>query len=140
MTSTGVRARISAEPLSLDRALAEVSSPQVGGVAIFVGLVRNHDEGRGVAALSYSAHPSAEQVLAATATVVAEGHGVERVWVEHRTGELTVGDLAVVVAVGAAHRGPALDCCRELIDRLKVEVPIWKEQSYLDGQVAWVGV
>lgn len=140
MTSTGVRTRICAEPLSLDRALAEVSAPQVGGVALFVGLVRDHDEGRGVTALSYSAHPSAEEALAATAAAVAGEYAVEQVWVEHRTGDLVVGDLAVVVAVGAAHRGPALECCRALIDRLKTEVPIWKEQSYRDGQVAWVGV
>lgn len=135
-----VHARITTELLSLDAALGGVTSSHVGGVGIFVGVVRDHDGGRGVTALSYSAHPTAEQALADTARSVAAGHEVDRVWVEHRTGDLTVGEAAVVVAVGAAHRGPALECCRELIDRLKAEVPIWKEQAYGDGGVAWVGV
>lgn len=135
-----VHARIVTEPPSLDTALGAVGTPQVGGVALFVGLVRDHDGGRGVAALSYSAHPTAEQQLAETARTTAAGHEVAQVWVEHRVGDLGIGDIAVVVAVGAAHRGPALACCRELIDRLKAEVPIWKEQSYRDGEVSWVGV
>lgn len=135
-----VTSGVSDTALSVDRAITEVTDPYVGGVAVFLGVVRDHDEGRGVTRLTYTAHPSASDRLQECADEVAGSHDVARVAVTHRVGELAVGDVAVVVAVGAAHRGPALACCRELIDRLKVEVPIWKEQQYGDGDVGWVGL
>lgn len=138
--SLTVRTGVSDTALSVDRAIAHVSDAHVGGIAVFIGVVRDHDEGRGVTRLSYTAHPSAAERLDACAMEVGRAHDVVHVAISHRVGELAVGDLAVVVAVGAAHRGPALECCRELIDRLKVEVPIWKEQQYGDGDVGWVGL
>lgn len=134
-----LHARVSSAPLSVDAAVAQVSRADVGGLGLFIGLVRDHDGGRSVSALEYSAHPTAEAALAECARAVAAGHEVAAVAVEHRVGPLEIGDAAVVVAVGAAHRAAALDCCRELIDRLKVEVPIWKRQSFTDGDVEWVG-
>lgn len=134
-----VHARISSEPLSVDAALARVRTAEVGGIGVFIGVVRNHDGGRSVTALEYSSHPTAEAALADCARDVAANHEVRAIAVEHRVGALAIGDPAVVVAVGAAHRAAALECCRELIDRLKVEVPIWKRQSFVDGDVEWVG-
>lgn len=138
--SLTVKTGVSDTVLSVDRAIAEVSDPRVGGIAVFIGVVRDHDEGRGVTRLSYTAHPTAVEQLGVCAREVGRSHDVLHVAAFHRVGELDVADLAVVVAVGAAHRGPALECCRELIDRLKVEVPIWKEQQYGDGDIGWVGL
>lgn len=131
---------ISSSPLSVDRVLAAAADDRVGGIGLFVGTVRNLDEGRPVTTLDYTAHPSADTILQQVVEQVAAGQDVITAAVEHRTGRLTVGDLAVVVAVGAEHRAAALDVCRALIDRIKVEVPIWKEQQFADGDTAWVGL
>ncbi len=88
--------------------------------------------------LSYSAHPSAGAELRRVAEKVAAGFGALAVAAVHRTGELAVGELAVVVAVSCAHRGEAFDACRALIDELKATVPIWKHQEFGDGESEWV--
>lgn len=133
-------ARVLDSPLSVDRMVAAVSDPVVGGIALFVGVVRNRDQDLGVASLNYVQHPSAEQVLRGCVERVAGTHDVVSVAVEHRVGHLEVGDLAVVVAVGAVHRGEALAACQQLIDQLKTEVPIWKEQLFTSGVSQWVGL
>lgn len=130
---------IRAEPLSVDEVAAAVADPRAGGVAVFVGAVRDHDGGRGVAALTYSAHPTADRELARVAEAVAELPDVVAVAAVHAVGDLAVGDLAVVVAVSCAHRGDAFDACRRLIDDLKEQVPIWKHQVFADGSQEWVG-
>ncbi|GAA2108035.1 molybdenum cofactor biosynthesis protein MoaE [Microlunatus panaciterrae] len=140
MSSPVRHAQVIDAPLSLDRLLDLVRTDAVGGIALFVGVVRDHDEGQDVVSLDYSQHPTAEQRLRACAERVAAGHDVQTVAVEHRVGHLTVGDLAVVVAVGAVHRAEALACCRQLIDDLKAEVPIWKEQQFTSGEAQWVGL
>lgn len=132
--------QLSATPLSVDRVLAAVADPGVGGIGLFVGTVRDTDEGRPVITLDYTAHPTAEERLRDVALATVDGRDVITAAVEHRTGRLRVGDLAVVVAVGAAHRAEALQVCRELIDRIKAEVPIWKEQEFADGETSWVGL
>ena len=90
--------------------------------------------------LDYTQHPTAEQVLLRCAEQAAADHDVFAVAVEHRVGHLEVGDLAVVVAVAAVHRGPALAACAQLIDTLKEKVPIWKQQRFASGELAWVGL
>jgi molybdopterin synthase catalytic subunit len=125
--------------LSVDDAMGHVAHPRAGGVVTFVGVVRDHDGGRSVTALEYSAHPSAAAILADLAAEIAGRDGVVAVSAVHRTGALEIGDLAVVLAVSAEHRGQAFDACRELIDRLKAIVPIWKNQSFGDGSSEWVG-
>ena len=132
--------RILDTALSVDRLVAAVADPKVGGIALFIGVVRDVDEGQGVVSLDYTQHPSAEQVLRACAAKVADAHDVLSLAVEHRVGHLLVGDLAVVVAVGAVHRAEALEACRQLIDDLKTEVPIWKEQQFISGETSWVGL
>ncbi len=133
-------ARTTTDALSVDRLLGLVSDRAVGGVGLFVGIVRDVDEGSSVVSLDYTAHPSADAALLACAEEVAERHDVLAVAVQHRTGHLEVGDLAVVVAVGAVHRGEALAACTELIDVIKAKVPIWKEQEFVSGQTNWVGL
>ena len=125
-------------PLSLDEVLHAVKDPAAGGIALFAGVVRDHDHGRGVLRLSYSAHPSAGAELRRVAEKVAAGSEIRALAVLHRLGELGIGDLAVVVAVSCVHRGEAFDACRALIDELKATVPIWKHQEFGDGAVEWV--
>jgi molybdopterin synthase catalytic subunit len=131
---------ISESPLSVDHALRLVSGPAVGGIAVFVGTVRDSDHGAGVVSLDYTQHPSAVDVLAKCAEDTADHHDVLAIAVEHRVGHLEIGDIAVVVAVGAVHRGEALAACAHLINALKAEVPIWKEQHFTSGGSEWVGL
>jgi molybdopterin synthase catalytic subunit len=131
---------ISESPLSVDQALRLVSDPAVGGIALFVGTVRNSDHGVDVDSLDYTQHPSAVEVLTKCAEEIADQHDVLAIAVEHRVGHLEVGDIAVVVAVGAVHRGEALAACADLINTLKAEVPIWKEQYFSSGVSEWVGL
>ena len=124
--------------LSVDEALNAVRDPSAGGIALFTGVVRDHDQGRGVVRLTYSAHPSAVAELRQVAEKVAATFDVRALAAVHRLGELDVGELAVVVAVSCAHRGEAFAACRALIDELKAAVPIWKHQEFGDGGSEWV--
>jgi molybdopterin synthase catalytic subunit len=128
------------EPLSVDEVLDAVRHPACGGVALFVGVVRDHDHGDVVTALDYEAHPSAEDAMRAVCDAVAGRSEALRVAAVHRTGSLRVGDLAVVVAAAAPHRGQAFDAARDVIDTLKVQTPIWKHQRLGDGSTEWVGL
>lgn len=126
-------------PLSVDEVLAAVSDPAAGGVALFVGTVRDHDVGRMVTGLEYSAHPAAIDQLRAVAEKVVADYPVRALAAVHRVGNLAVGDLAVVVGVACPHRAEAFAACHRLIDELKVTVPIWKHQLFVDGTDEWVG-
>ncbi|WP_249138694.1 molybdenum cofactor biosynthesis protein MoaE [Phycicoccus avicenniae] len=128
------------EPLSVDEVLGAVRHPRCGGVALFVGVVRDHDHGDDVTGLDYSAHPSAEPTMREVCEEVLAGSDALRVAAVHRTGRLEIGDLAVVVAAAAPHRGQAFDACRAVIDTLKARTPIWKQQHLGDGSDEWVGL
>ncbi|WP_092609636.1 molybdenum cofactor biosynthesis protein MoaE [Raineyella antarctica] len=137
------RSRVTSEAIAVDDLLRAVADPSVGGVGLFVGLVRDHDQagpGATVRWLEYSAHPSAEEAMERIIAEVAESYDAVVAAAEHRVGRLGVGETAVVVAVGAAHRDSALEACRTLIDRIKTEVPIWKRQAFDDGVTSWVGL
>ena len=125
-------------PLSVDEVLGAVADPAAGGVALFVGAVRDQDHGRPVVQLGYSAHPSAAAELRRIAEKVAASFGAIAVAAVHRAGDLEVGDIAVVAAVACPHRGEAFDACRALIDELKQVVPIWKHQEFAGGESEWV--
>ena len=127
-------------PLSVDEVLAAVSDPGAGGVVVFVGTVRDSDDGKAVETLGYSAHPSVDASLREVAERIATTHPVIALAAVHRVGELEVGDLAVVVAASCAHRAEAFLACRALIDDLKAQVPIWKRQQFSDGAQEWVGL
>jgi molybdopterin synthase catalytic subunit len=126
-------------PLDVAEVLACLDEDVDGGVTLFVGKVRDHDGGKGVSGLDYSAHPTALGRLREVCDRVAAAHEVNGVAAVHRTGRLAIGDLAVVVATSAAHRGQAFAASRDLIDTLKAEVPIWKHQVFADGTEEWVG-
>lgn len=133
-------AQIREEALSVDEVLAAVQDPTCGGITLFVGVVRDHDRGQDVASLDYSVHPTAQDRLVEVAALVAERSGAVRLAALHRSGHLEIGDLAVVVAASAAHRDAAFAACRDLIDTLKSEVPIWKHQHLGAGGTEWVGM
>jgi molybdopterin synthase catalytic subunit len=126
------------EPLDVAEVSAAVSDAAAGGIAIFVGTVRDHDHGHDVTGLEYSAHPTALARLEEVAAEVAADFEAVAVAAVHRVGSLDVGDVAVVCAVSGAHRGTAFDASRALIDRLKQRVPIWKHQLFADGTDEWV--
>ena len=125
-------------PLSLDEVYAAVTDAAAGGICVFVGTVRDHDGGQGVSALGYSSHPSAIDRLREVAERIAEECEVIALAGVHRVGDLTIGDLAVVVAASAAHRADAFEACRRLIDELKTDVPVWKHQTFVSGDAEWV--
>ena len=125
-------------PLSVDEVRGAVMDPGAGGIALFAGAVRNHDHGRDVVRLSYSAHPSAAAELRRVCEKVAAEFDVSALAAVHRVGELAVGDLAVVVAVSCPHRAEAFAACRALIDELKRSVPVWKQQMFSGGDSEWV--
>ncbi|WOF24634.1 molybdenum cofactor biosynthesis protein MoaE [Microbacterium betulae] len=134
-------ARVGAAPLDVAAHLTAVDDPRAGAEASFVGRVRDHDpdaEGP-VVALEYTAHPDAEATLAALAARAADEHGAT-VAVSHRIGRLAVGDVAVVVAVSSSHRADAFAACRQLIEDVKRELPVWKRQVEADGTTAWKGL
>lgn len=140
MTQPAVRlVAISDQPLSVSDVLDSLDDPTAGGLVLFVGRVRDHDNGQGVTGLSYSAHPTALDRLQAVCDRVAEEYDVTGVAAVHRVGDLAIGDLAVVVATTSGHRGSSFEASRALIDTLKAEVPIWKHQLFTDGTDEWVG-
>ncbi|MGW6722647.1 molybdenum cofactor biosynthesis protein MoaE [Streptomyces sp. NPDC054995] len=126
-------------PLSLDEVYAAVGDDAAGGTALLVGTVRDHDGGRPVTSLGYSAHPGADAELRRVAEKVAAEFPVRALAAVHRTGRLAVGEIAVVAALSCAHRAEAFDACRRLVEDLKHEVPVWKHQIFADGDEEWVG-
>jgi len=135
-------ARVTDAPLDLGAHVAAVGDPAAGAVATFLGVVRDHDpsvDGE-VVALDYSAHPDAEAVLARLAGAATARDGVLGVAVSHRVGLLEVGEAAVVAAVATAHRALAFDVCRDLVEAVKAELPVWKREVLRDGSHVWVGL
>lgn len=126
-------------PLSLDELYAAVTDDRAGGIALFVGTVRNVDEGKNVEVLGYTSHPTARAHLQAVADRIAAECDIVAVGAVHRVGDLAIGEIAVIVAVSAQHRAQAFEACRRLIDELKTDVPVWKHQSFTGGDAVWVG-
>jgi len=135
VTSTGI-SETAIDPAVL---LAAVDDPAAGAAVSFVGRVRDHDGGRSVTALEYHGHPSAAAVVAAVAAEIADREGVLALAVVHRVGLLTIGEVAIVAAVSAAHRGTAFAACSDLVDEVKKRLPVWKRQVFDDGTDEWVG-
>lgn len=125
-------------PIDVELLIERVESDSRGGIAVFLGTVRDHHAGRKVERLEYSAYGAMAE--AECARIVAEA---ERTWgttvaLEHRVGALGIGDISVAVAAAAPHRDEAFAACRYVIDEMKRRVPIWKREHYTDGSVAWV--
>ena len=123
------------EPISVDEVVARLANPAMGAVVTFVGTVRGDTDGRRVLHLEYEAYPEmAEQVLAQVGDEVrARWTEVQQVAIVHRVGRLDIGEVAVVIALSAAHRRQTFDALRYAIDRIKEIVPIWKKEVWADG-------
>jgi molybdopterin synthase catalytic subunit/molybdopterin converting factor small subunit len=139
--STRVRATIREESLSLDEVVAHVSHSGAGAVATFMGVVRDHAEGKAVSRLDYEAQLKlATKEMIRVLEAICDEVGEVRISAIHRVGRLRVGDVAVVVAASAAHRAEAFQACRLAIDRIKETVPIWKREWDAEGTPNWVGL
>jgi molybdopterin synthase catalytic subunit/molybdopterin converting factor small subunit len=131
--------RLSEEPLSLERAVAEVASDEAGAIASFVGTTRARSRGRDVVRLEYEAYEGmAEAEMERIAESLKERHDLIEVAIHHRVGPVEIGETSVVIAVSAPHRASALAACAEAIETLKQTVPLWKKESYTGGE-AWIG-
>jgi MoaE-MoaD fusion protein len=131
--------RPSAEPLSLDKVVAEVASDAAGAIATFTGTVRDRSRDRDVIRLEYEAYEGmAEEVMAELAAELKARHDLCEIAIHHRTGPVGIGEPSVVIAVSAPHRADALAACAEAIDTLKQSVPLWKKELYEGGE-EWVG-
>jgi molybdenum cofactor synthesis domain-containing protein len=134
-----VRAEMAETALSADEHTSLVADRAAGAVVSFAGVVRDHDHGRSVTELEYVGHPSAKDIIAEVAASVAARHpGVQALAVSHRLGRLGIGDIALACAVSAAHRREAFTVCAELVDEVKLRLPVWKRQLFTDGTEEWV--
>ena len=120
--------------------LAEVTTPESGGIDMFIGTTRNHSSGRTVTRLEYEAYePMALKVMEQLELEAKRAWPLHKVALVHRLGEVPVLEASVLIAVSSAHRKEAFEACRFLIDRLKKEVPIWKKEYFADGTAEWSG-
>ena len=131
-------ASVSGEPIAVAEMVRLVEDRRCGALVTFDGLVRDHDEGRGVERLAYEAHPSAGDVMMEVVRTIGERYPDVLVAASHRHGALEVGDSALVAAVAAPHRARAFEACADLVDEVKARVPIWKDQYFSDGSHEWV--
>jgi molybdopterin synthase catalytic subunit len=130
--------RIVEGPIDLQEAIRAVEGPDRGAIATFLGVARDHHEGRRVLRLQYDAYPEmAVQVMREIGRQVAERFGTSHVAILHRVGTLEIGEASVVIAVASPHRREALQACAFAIERLKEAVPIWKKEHY-EGSSRWI--
>lgn len=132
-------AAVTTDEISTVRMASLVVDPRCGAIVTFDGVVRDHDDGKGVIRLDYQAHPSAQAVIEEVAAQIASRYADVLVAVAHRYGPLTVGESALVCAVAAPHRKLAFAACDDLVDTVKKRLPIWKHQQFTDGSDEWVG-
>jgi MoaE-MoaD fusion protein len=131
--------RLTEQAIDAAAVIREVSDPQAGGIATFIGTTRARSRGRTVRFLDYEAYGGmAEQVMAELAEKLKRKHELCEIAITHRTGRVEIGELSVVIAVSAPHRGAALAACKEAIDTLKETVPLWKKEVYEGGE-EWIG-
>jgi molybdopterin synthase catalytic subunit len=131
-------AHLTSEPITVDPLIQAVLSPSRGGVATFLGIVRDHHAGQSVVELDYEAYGPMAEAECSRIVAEAEAKWPVRVAVQHRVGRLVIGDTAVAIAAAGAHRDEAFEACRYVIEELKRRVPIWKRERYSDGSEAWV--
>jgi MoaE-MoaD fusion protein len=131
--------RLTGEPIDPAAVIREVTTPEAGGIATFIGTTRVHSRGRTVHYLDYEAYGGmAEDVMAEIAAELKRRHELCEVAITHRIGRVDIGELSVVIAVSAPHRAAALAACKEAIDTLKETVPLWKKEVYEGGE-EWIG-
>ena len=129
---------LSEKPLNEQACLNFVRTDDSGGIVTFVGTVRNHTKGKRVIRLDFEAYePMAISEMQKIAERAVEAFSLKKIAIYHRTGSLEIGEIPVIIAASAAHRGAAFDACEFAIDTLKDTVPIWKKEIFEDGEV-WV--
>lgn len=143
---TGIRlAEVTATPINQADLLWLVSRPDAGAVSMFLGVVRDHDQQAvgAVVSLNYTCHPSAPERIGQIVQEVLSSidpDGQSAVAAAHRIGDLAVGDLAFVVAVSAPHRQLAFEVCEQVVEQVKRQLPVWKQQFEADGSYRWSGL
>jgi molybdopterin synthase catalytic subunit len=131
--------RLTDQPIDPSSVVEEASDPRAGAVATFLGTTRVESRGRTVQHLDYEAYAGmAENVMAEIAASLKERYDLCEVAIHHRTGRVEIGDASVVIAVSARHRQDALAACKDAIDTLKEQVPLWKKEVYEGGE-EWIG-
>ena len=135
-----VRAWITSEPIGADSVLPLVESSQHGAALVFLGIVRDHNEGRAVTGVHYEAYAAMaertlNEILEEAGAKVAPAH----IAAVHRTGELAVGDVSIAIAVSTPHRAQAFEACRYVIEEVKQRLAVWKQERYVTGDSGWLG-
>jgi MoaE-MoaD fusion protein len=131
--------RLTEEPIDVGAVIAEAADEEAGAIAVFLGTVRRRSRGRDVVRLEYEAYAGmAEKVMAEIADDLMRRYELGAVAIAHRVGTVGIGETSVAIAVAATHRGEALAACKEAIDTLKTEVPLWKKEVYEGGE-EWIG-
>ncbi|MEP7066948.1 MAG: molybdenum cofactor biosynthesis protein MoaE [Gemmatimonadota bacterium] len=134
-----VHTSIVRRPIDIGALLALVRNTANGATLVFLGHVRELNDGRAVSGIEYSAYGEmAERELAAIASECASTFGITDLAIEHRLGALALGDASIAIVVAAPHRGTAYDASRFVIEEVKRRVPIWKREGYVDGSSEWV--
>jgi len=131
-------AAVTDQRLDAEKIKSLVADETTGAVVVFSGDVRNHDHGREVLSLTYESHPSAADVMESVVRTLADQLDITHIAAAHRIGEIPIGESALVVAVGSSHRGDAFAACREIVDQIKLQLPVWKHQHFADGTQEWV--
>jgi len=135
-----IRASIVRDTLDVTRLSREVAAPECGAIAIFLGTVRSENEGRGVDGIEYTAYEEmAEREMLTILEESTSRYSIRSAIVEHRIGDLDVGDASIAVVVAHPHRSAAMDALRYIVDETKARAPIWKREKYSDGTREWVG-
>ena len=127
------------DPIDAAEVLARVADPKAGGTCLFTGSVRDHSDAGEVTGITYEAWSElAERRLSQLVHDLFERWPLTRVAIEHRYGDVAVGELSVAIACSAPHRAEAFEACRHAIEQLKADVPIWKKEQLASGEAEWV--
>jgi molybdopterin synthase catalytic subunit len=134
-----MHAWITTDPIGIEAVLPLVASDQHGAALLFLGIVRDHNEGRAVSGVHYEAyHDMAERTLREIAAEAVARLQSARIAVVHRIGELAVGEVSVAIAVSTPHRAEAFEACRYVIEELKQRLTVWKQERYAAGDARWL--
>jgi molybdopterin synthase catalytic subunit len=130
---------ITSSPIDPSTLLERVAAPEDGAALLFLGIVRDHNDGRAVSGVQYETYAEmAEQVLRQIAEEAAELLGTRRIAVVHRTGELGIGEVSVAIVVSSRHRAEAYEASRYIIEQIKLRLPVWKRERYVEGESRWL--
>ena len=135
-----LRTGITGNPIRPEEFLTDTAAEMDGALLLFLGVVRDHNEGRSVRGMSYEAYPEmAEEVLAQIAGEARDRFGTDRIAVVHRVGVLGIGEVSTAIAVATPHREEAYGASRFIIEEIKKRLPVWKKEEYVEGDEEWVG-